>query len=53
VTTFDSVLGVNAVQAGDRAIWQLGQAQLYDGGPDGDAETEPNNLFAVQGVFVP
>ena len=37
-----------------RASWQLGQVQVFDGGPDDDADTVPGNtLFAVQGVFVP
>jgi hypothetical protein len=37
-----------------RAVWELGQTQVFDGGPDGDVETASGNtLFAVQGVFVP
>ena len=37
-----------------RAIWQMGQVQVYDGGPDGDADTTAGDtLFAVQGIFVP
>ena len=37
-----------------RAIWQMGQVQVYDGGPDGDADTPAGDtLFAVQGIFVP
>jgi hypothetical protein len=38
---------------GKRAIWELGQVRVYDGGPDGLAATADNSLFAVQGVFVP
>ena len=34
-------------------MWELGQVQVADGGADGDAATEPNTIFAVQGVFVP
>jgi hypothetical protein len=42
------------VVEGDRAIWQLGQVQLFDGGVDGDAETTADNtLFATQGIFIP
>jgi hypothetical protein len=26
---------------------------VYDGGPDGLASTQPNTLFAVEGLFVP
>jgi hypothetical protein len=50
---------VNAITPGlvkddKRAIWELGQAQIYDGGPDGDADTVPGDtLYAVQGVFIP
>jgi hypothetical protein len=37
-----------------RAVWQLGQVQVYDGGSDGDADTTGDNtLFAVQGLFAP
>ena len=36
-----------------RAIWQMDQVQVYDGGPDGDADTTSGDtLFAVQGIFV-
>jgi hypothetical protein len=39
---------------GQRAIWQMDQVQVYDGGPDGDADTPAGDtLFAVQGIFVP
>jgi WD40 repeat protein len=51
-TTIDSVLG-NVIVEGARTIWELGQVQVYDGGPDGDADTQPNSLFEVQGLFVP
>ena len=34
-------------------MWELGAVEVYDGGPDGDAETADNTVFAVQGVFVP
>ena len=39
---------------GQRAVWELGQVQVYDGGADGDADTTGDNtLFAVQGTFTP
>ena len=54
-TTADGVYGdPSAAKEGRRAIWGLGQAELYDGGADGDVETPTGNtVFAVQGVFVP
>jgi hypothetical protein len=36
-----------------RAIWALGKVNVNDGGADGVASTQPNTLFATQGVFVP
>jgi hypothetical protein len=41
------------VVAGKRAIWQLGEVDVFDGGADGLASTTPNELFASQGIFVP
>ena len=52
-TTADAVLVPGAVKEGRRSIWQLGQVQVFDGGSDGVVSTNPNTLFAVQGVFVP
>jgi len=52
VTTFDAVVP-NAVAEGKRAIWAFGQFRVIDGGADGEIETVPNTLFAVQGVFIP
>jgi hypothetical protein len=51
-TSFGAVTP-GSVQEGDRSVWQLGQVQVSDGGPDGDVATADNSLFAVQGVFVP
>jgi hypothetical protein len=39
--------------AGSRAIWELGQLRVLDGGADGLGATGPNTLFADQGIFVP
>jgi hypothetical protein len=37
-----------------RAIWQLGQVQIFDGGGDGDGDTTGDNtLFEVQGLYAP
>jgi hypothetical protein len=51
-TTVDAVVP-GAVPEGKRSIWEMGQVQVLDGGPDGDVSTADNSLFAVQGVFVP
>jgi hypothetical protein len=51
-TTADALVPGWVVE-GKRAIWQLGQIQVFDGGQDGDINTTPNTLFATQGVFVP
>jgi hypothetical protein len=52
-TTADSVLP-GAVVEGDRAIWELGQIQVQDGGDDGvGSTTSDNTRFLRQGVFIP
>ena len=51
-TTVDSVLP-GTVSEGTRAIWELGQLEVFDGGSDGLAATDDNTVFARQGVFVP
>ena len=39
---------------GRRAVWQLGQVRVLDGGADADGSTTGDNtVFAVEGVFVP
>lgn len=53
VTTTVDAVTPGAVKESMRAVWQLGQLEVFDGGSDGDAETTPNTLFARQGVFVP
>jgi subtilisin family serine protease len=51
-TTANAVVP-GSVTADKRTIWQLGQVKLFDGGADGLAATQPNTLFADQGVFIP
>ena len=53
ITTSADAVTPGVIKEGMRAIWQLGQIQVFDGGSDGTASTTPNTLFAVQGVFVP
>jgi hypothetical protein len=51
-TTLDTVIP-NAVPERKRAIWELNQVQVTDGGGDGQVATAPNTLFMVEGLFVP
>jgi serine protease AprX len=54
VTTSADAVTPGSVVEGKRAMWQLGQVRVFDGGPDGDVDTPAGDtLFAVQGVFVP
>ena len=37
----------------ERSIWELGQIEVLDGGPDGDADTADNAVFARQAFSFP
>jgi hypothetical protein len=52
-TTTADAIAPGTVRENRRAIWQLGQIRVFDGGADGVVSTQDNTLFAVQGVFVP
>jgi glucose/arabinose dehydrogenase/PKD repeat protein len=51
-TTADAVTP-GMVTESKRAIWQTDAIKVYDGGSDGLAATDPNQLFATQGLFLP
>jgi hypothetical protein len=51
-TTADAVVP-NTVKEGRRSVWEMDKVQLFDGGTDGVAGTDPNTLFLTQGYFVP
>jgi len=51
-TTFEAITP-GMVREGARSIWQLGQIEVRDGGPDGDVDTPGNGVFARQGIFIP
>jgi len=51
-TSFDAITPGSIVE-GRRAIWQLSDLLVADGGPDGDTATPGNTVFARQGIFVP
>jgi hypothetical protein len=52
VTTADAVVP-GSIPEGKRTVWEIGDVKVYDGGSDGNAGTEPNTLFARQGLFIP
>jgi len=41
------------VKENQKAIVNIGQIFVNDGGPDGDIDSAPNSLFTVQGLFIP
>jgi hypothetical protein len=46
------------VKEGKKAVVEIAQVHINDGGSDGDVETagppaRPNSLFAVQGIYIP
>ena len=54
VTTTADAIQPGTVREKARTIWEVGQVQVNDGGPDGVASTTSGNtLFETQGVFVP
>ena len=53
LTTTANAIVAGLVLEGKRAIWQMDQVQVFDGGSDGLASTAGNTLFLDEGVFVP
>ena len=53
VTTSVNALTPGAVVANARAVWEMPNVQVFDGGADGVASTAGNTLFADSAVFVP
>jgi hypothetical protein len=51
-TTAEAIVP-NAVKEGRRAVWEIGQVKVYDGGTSGTAGASDAALFMNQGVFVP
>jgi hypothetical protein len=52
-SSFNAVVP-GAVVEGKRAVWELGDVEVFDGGADGQAATlGDNSLFERQGVFIP
>jgi hypothetical protein len=53
VTTTADAAVPGVVREQRRTMWQMGRVEVFDGGVDGLAGTQPNALFAVQGLLVP
>ena len=52
-TSADAIIP-GSVPEGERSIWELGQVEVWDGGPDGAIATAAgDNVFLREGVFVP
>jgi subtilisin family serine protease len=51
-TTFNAVAPGSILES-KRAIWQLAQVVVNDGGADSLVSTAPNTIFARPGIFVP
>ena len=51
-TSVDAVVP-GAAPEGARAVWQMSQVRVMDGGADGDTTTPSNEIFMVQGYFTP
>jgi hypothetical protein len=45
--------GCSGIRNGDRAVVEVAQMKVFDGGADGSVTTNDNTLFEVQGIFVP
>ena len=52
VTSFDALVP-GLIKESKRTIWQVGQIEVRDGGPDSVANSDDNTVFAKQGIFVP
>jgi hypothetical protein len=53
ITTSANAVVPGSVITGHRAIWELGQLVVYDGGAGGDIQTPDGNPLVKQGLFVP
>jgi plastocyanin len=53
VTTTANSVAPGAVVDGARAVWEVANVQVFDGGADGVASTADNTLFADDALFVP
>jgi hypothetical protein len=53
ISTTANAVVPGAVKDQKRGVVEIGQVQVFDGGTDGVAASDPNTLFSVQGIFIP
>jgi hypothetical protein len=53
ISTSANSVSPGSVNAGDGAIWQLSQVEVYDGGSTGTAGASDATLFEDEGIFIP
>jgi hypothetical protein len=53
VNTTINALVPGVVISGQAAVWQLGEVELRDSGPDGIRGNADDEVFAVQGLYLP
>jgi hypothetical protein len=53
VNTSANALSPGVVRAGDAAVWQLGEFQVLDAGPDGIRGNSDDQTLAAQGIYIP
>jgi len=53
VNTTANALAPGVVIAASATVWQIGQIELKDSGPDGARGNADDEVFATQGVFLP
>jgi len=53
-STTANAITPGTVQEGERAVWELGAVQVFDGGNDGIVDDDGvERVFADQGLFIP
>jgi len=53
VNTTANALVPGVIKNGKGAVWQIGQIEIKDSGPDGVRASADDQVFEVQGVFLP
>jgi hypothetical protein len=53
VNTSANALAPGVIGTGDQAVWQLGEIQVLDSGPDGMRGNVDDEVLAVQGIYLP